>query len=50
MGQDLAFIGDRSHTLAFEKNYGLKDDFYNNLKRKKSRVLMGKILKLRKYI
>lgn len=41
MGQDLAFIGDRSHTLAFEKNYGLKDDFYNNLKRKKIKGING---------
>lgn len=34
LGQDLAFIGESSHTKSFEKTYGFKDKYKDNFKNK----------------
>ena len=45
LGQDLAFIGEKSHTSTFEKTYGFKDSYKNNLKNKYIRGIDGNLVK-----
>lgn len=44
LGQDLAFIGDRSHTESFEKTYGFKDDVKHKVRTKTVKSVTGEML------
>lgn len=44
LGQDLAFIKDKSHTQAYEKTYGFKDDYKNYIKYEQIKGVNGEML------
>ena len=45
LGQDLAFIGEKSHTNTFEKTYVFKDSYRSNLKNKYVKGVDGRLVK-----
>ncbi|MBE6062713.1 MAG: motility associated factor glycosyltransferase family protein [Clostridium butyricum] len=44
LGQDLAFIGEKSHTESFEKIYGFRDDIKSRVQTQRVKGVNGQIL------